>query len=338
MKSTILNSRFKSVKTIVFLVFINFILSSCSDNTLLESPALVTQHYTEKEILKAADISNDGTYSLLSNNQHVCLWDNTKNIKVYECLNGLEGQLIELVGISKSNKYFFTSNRVNVHLYQLETGRLITVWSAGDNIINDIAMSADDSTIILGFRNGQVSVVGVHDNQIKTYDIHRLDINSVDLSDDGQLAFTGSSDKTAKLWQTQNGEVKKSFKHSMRVNHVTLSNDAKLAFSLDAIDDRFFWLLPSGQLFSTLQSSVRFIEFNQSRFSPDKQWLLTGGPRQKLQLWRLTTGELAAQWTTFKPQDKIRSSVLSVRFINPTTVASVTSDGVYQTWQTPVFQ
>lgn len=320
-------------KTILALLSLIFI-AGCSDNTLVDSPAVTTQYYSEK-LLKSADISNDGRYSLLSDNQQVCLWDNTKNQLVYNCIASLEAQLIELVGISKSNKYFYTSNRVNVHLYQLDTGRLITVWSAGDNIINDIAMSADDATMILGFRNGQVSVIGVHDNKINTFDIHRLDINSVSLSDDGQLAFTGSSDKAAKLWHTQTGEIKKVFTHKMRVNHVAISPDAKLAFSLDAIDNRYFWLLPSGQLFSELQSSVRFIEFNQSQFSSDKQWLLTGGPRQSLRLWRLTTGKLYAKWETYKPPEKIRSSVLSVTFINNYTVASLSSDGVFQTWQIP---
>ena len=324
----------KKIPLIFCILFISMLLNACSDNTLVEVPALTTQHYATK-VLKAADISQDGRYSLISNNQQVCLWNNRKNETVYPCTTGVEGQLIELLGISKSNKYFYTSNRVNVHLYQLNTGRLITVWSAGDNIINDIALSADDSTLVLGFRNGQASVVGVHDNTINTFSIHRLDINSVSLSDDGQLAFTGSSDKTAKLWQTRNGKEKKSFEHHMRVNHVTLNADATLAFSLDAVSDRFFWLLPSGQLFSELNSSLRFIEFNQSQFSADKQWLLSGGPKQTLQLWQLTTGELKGHWQTFKHPERYRSSVLSAKFIDEQTIASLTSDGVYQTWQMP---
>lgn len=329
--------RYTMSKLTYCVLFSLIFIIGCSDSTLVENPALKTQHYAEK-LLKAADISQDGRYSLISDNQQVCLWNNIENYKVYKCINGPDGKLIELVGIAKSNNYFYTSNRVNVHLYQLDTGKLVSVWSAGDNIINDMAMSADDSTMILGFRNGQVSVVSVHSPKIETFDIHRLDINSVSLSDDGQVAFTGSSDKTAKLWQTQDGNIIKTFQHNLRVNHVALSNDAKLAFSLDAVSDRFFWLLPSGQLFSELQSTVRFIEFNQSQFSPNKQWFLTGGPRQKLQLWRSTTGELYSRWTTFKPPENIRSSVLSVRFLNNDSVASLTSDGVYQTWQIPADQ
>ncbi|WP_448564998.1 WD40 repeat domain-containing protein [Thalassotalea ganghwensis] len=309
-------------------------LASCSDPTLVNIPAEVTQRYDQK-VIKAADISQDGQYTLLSNNESVCLWDNIANSKVYECIASADGQLIELLGISQSGQYFYTSNRINVHLYQLATGRLVSVWSAGDNIINDIALSADDSTILFGFRNGQASVVGVKEASVKTFDIHRLDINKVALSANGRLAFTGSADKTAKLWRTTDGDIKKSFEHQMRVNHVVLSNDGNMGFSLDAISDRFFWLLPSGKLFSELKSSVRFLEFNQSQFSPDKQWLLTGGPNKKLLLWRVTTGELAYQWQTYQEPTRQRSSVLSVNFIDNHTIASVTSDGVYQRWAIP---
>lgn len=104
-------------------------------------------------MLKAADISDDGKYTLISNNKQVCLWNNQNNNKVYPCLSGLEAQLIKLVGIPSSQRYFYTSNRINVHLYDIQSGRLITVWTAGDNIINNIAMSADDSTMLFGFRS-----------------------------------------------------------------------------------------------------------------------------------------------------------------------------------------
>jgi len=192
-------------KTIISIISL-LILNACSPNTVISGDAVTTQHYSEI-VLKAADISDDGIYSLLSNNKQVCLWDNLNNKKVYPCLAGLEAQLIELVGISSSKRYFYTSNRINVHLYDLKTGRLITVWTAGDNIINDIAMSADESTLIFGFRSGQASVVAVKNNKITTFKVHRLDINSVDLSADGQIAFTGSSDKKAHIWQTSTGDI-----------------------------------------------------------------------------------------------------------------------------------
>jgi WD40 repeat protein len=308
-----------------------FLLISCSDNNVQTALANKQQFYSE-QLIKAADISDDGQYSLLSDNKQICLWDNTLNKKKYECINGLESQLIELLGISKNNKYFYTSNRVNIHLYNLATGQLITVWTAGDNIINDIAMSDNESTLVFGFRSGQASIVSVHSNNVTTFTPHRLDINSVSISADGTKAFTGSSDKTAVLWDTQNGKALQTFKHSTRVNHVAMSNDAKVAFTLDAIKDRFFWLLKIGKKFSELSSNIKFIEFNDSVIANNNKWLLSASPKQKLQLWQVKDGKLLGEWQAFKHEDKFRSSVISIKLINKKVIATINSDGVFETW------
>jgi len=312
-----------------FIVF--FSLNACSPSNVNTSASTQKQQYSQV-VLKAADISSDGKFSLISNNQQVCLWNNQSNQKQYACLTGLETKYIELLGISKSNRYFFTSNRVNVHLYDLASGRLITVWSSGDNIINDIAMAEDDSTLIFGFRSGQASVVSVKTNQITTYQIHRLDINSVSLSADGKTAFTGSSDKTAKTWQTDSGEELASFTHQSRVNHVALSADAKTAFTLDAIKDRYFWQLDEGKQVSELQSNIRFIEFNDSTFSANNQLLFSASPRQKLQAWRVKDGELVGEWQASTAEQGGRASVINIVHTQAKEIATMTSDGVYQTW------
>lgn len=315
-------------------LLICLILTACSPNAVFTGEAATTLHYSD-QVLKAADISNDGMYSLISDNKQVCLWDNQKNKTAYDCLSGLEAQLIELVGISSSKRYFYTSNRINVHLYDLQSGRLVTVWTAGDNIINDIAMSADESTLVFGFRSGQASIVAVKSNKITTFKIHRLDINSVSLSADGQIAFTGSSDKKAHLWQTTTGDIQQRFNHKSRVNHVSLSKDGKNAFTLDAIKDRSFWKIGQGELLAELQSSIRFIEFNASVFSLDNRLLFSASPKQKLQAWRVADGELFGQWQAFKVAHRDRSSVISIKQINNKQIATITSDGVYQTWALP---
>ena len=93
----------------IFLWFFSvLLLIACSENNVQTSPASKQQHYS-KTVLKAADISDDAQYSLISDNQQVCLWNNKSNQKKYNCLQGLEAQLIELLGISKTNKYFYTS-------------------------------------------------------------------------------------------------------------------------------------------------------------------------------------------------------------------------------------
>jgi len=315
----------------LLIYFTTFMLTGCFGSNVQTSKSTVQQRYSQT-VVKAADISLDGQYTLLSDNKQICLWDNNLNKKVYDCLQGLEAQLIELLGISKNKKYFYTSNRINVHLYDFASGRLITVWNSGDNIINDIAMSEDENTLVFGFRTGQASIVSIKNNNITTYKPHRLDINSVSISADGSKAFTGSSDKTAVLWKTANGDVVQTFTHKSRVNHVTMSADGKMAFTLDAIKDRFFWLLKIGKQFSELNSNLKFIEFNDAVFVNKNRWLLSALPKQKLQLWQVKDGELLGEWQAFITGESYRSSVIDIQLIKPKEIATMTSEGVFERW------
>lgn len=281
--------------------------------------------------LKAADISRDGKHTLISDNNQVCLWDNVQEKQRY-CITTPDAQLIELLGFYSTGRYFYTSNRVNVHVYRVDTGRLMSVWSAGDNIINDIAVSDDERVLVFGFRTGQASVVQTFGEKVKTYSPHRLDINSVSISADGQWILSGSSDKKATLWNSQTGDIKREIKQTTRINFVALSKDAKAAFTLDAVKDRNFWRLDQQEPTAELQDMVNFIEVNQAAYSKDNKRLLTGSPKQKLQLWDTSTGERLAFWQTDGASWSMRTSVLAVNYPNANKVASITSDGIYQEW------
>lgn len=162
------------------------------------------------------------------------------------------------------------------------------------------------------------------------HDVHRLDINAVALSDDGKLAFTGSSDKTAVLWQVNSGKKVAQFDHRTRVNHVSLSAQGKLAFSIDSINDRRFWDLATQIEQSELATSLKFLEINDSAFSDNNRLFLSGSPKQKVKLWRVSDGELLGQWQSFHQAGRTRVSVLSVSFVGDNQFAIITSDGMYE--------
>jgi WD40 repeat protein len=282
--------------------------------------------------INAAAISSDGLLSLIAEPEQVCLWENQQHQKTMPCITGGEAEHVELVGISKSKQYFFTSNQMTVRLYQLQTNkkaRLINEWYADNNIINDIAISANGETLLLGYRNGQAGIIETKVADKKVFQLHRLDINAVALSDDGKMAFTGSSDKTAVLWRTSNGESVSVYQHRTRVNHVDISEDGRLGFTIDSINDRAFWQLDNKNApeLSELQTSLKFLEINHSAFSDDQKLFLTGSPKQKIMLWRVSDGELIGQWQSAKIG---RSSVLQVTFAAKDRIAIITSDGNYQ--------
>lgn len=317
----------------VFIVASIFLLalSACSPNQLQTSQAIETYRYAQTTI-KAAAISSDGMLSLIAEPEQICLWHNKSKTIEMPCLSGPEVEHIELIGISASQQFFYISNQMSVRLYQLKTNKkasLVSEWYADGNIINDIEISANGDTLLLGYRNGQASIIDTKTTKKKVFQQHRLDINAVALSANGQLAFTGSSDKTAILWQTKNGEKLSTFQHRTRVNHLDISDDGSLGFTIDSINDRSFWQLDidNGVELSELQTSLKFLEINHSAFSADHQYFLTGSPKQKIMLWRVSDGALMGQWQSAKIG---RSSVLQVAFINTNSIAIITSDGNYQ--------
>ena len=316
-----------------FIIILSCItLFGCFSDSVYQSLA-IKQFSHGQQIIKAADISVDGQFTLLADNSSVCLWHNQSNKLHHPCHTGEQAQLIEIVKVAKNNQFYVTSNRVFVNLYDAANGKQLGQWSDGENIINDIAMSYHGDILLLGFRSGKATVINTKSGQVTLFEKHRLDINSVDLSDDGKLAFTGSSDKIAKLWQTNNGKELQVFEHRSRVNHLDISADGKVGFSVDALNGRFFWDLSKGEKVAELDTVKRFIEFNDSVFSADNQWFLTGSPKQKINLWRVSDGAMIGEWQA--KQQRQRAAVLGVAFNEQQQIISETSDGIAEVWSLP---
>ena len=246
---------------------------------------------------------------------------------------GNDAQFIELLDISDNNQFYLVSNQVSVRLYSMQGNKRIGEWQVADNIINDMDISANGDKILLGFRSGKASIIDVKRNKVSTFDKHRLDINSVSLSDDGAIAFTGSSDKKARLWKTASGENIQEFSHGSRVNHVKISGDAKVAFTLDAIKDRTFWDSSTGEALAELDTRLRFFEFNDSLFSADNSLLLTGSPKQVIKLWRVSDGALVAECQS--EMTRGRSSVLNLAYLDHDKIVTTNSDDILDQWQLP---
>ncbi|NQZ79876.1 MAG: hypothetical protein HRT52_02555 [Colwellia sp.] len=307
-------------------------LTGCGQSNTFSSNAL-TQFKQSTDLVAAADISSDGQYSLIADPQKVCVWNNLTSQLQHGCLVGEAKDYIEIVKISKNNAYYITSNQVVVRLYRLHNGKKVGEWRLGENIINDIALSKNADVILLGLRNGKAGIIRPFTNEVFTFKKHRLDINSVALSSDGLTAFTGSSDKTAILWHTKTGKSKHSLKHKSRVNHVQISDDGLVGVTIDSIKDHNIWDLKSGESISELDTHLRFFEFNHSIFSADNKVLLSGSPKQKLQLWRVSDGALIGQWKAY--QESTRASVLATSFNEQHQAMSLTTGGMLETWNLP---
>ena len=61
-----------------FLICISLSIAACSQQDVYTSQPDVEQRYTDN-VIKASDISHDGEFTLWSDGEHVCLWNNPNN-------------------------------------------------------------------------------------------------------------------------------------------------------------------------------------------------------------------------------------------------------------------
>ncbi|TMP25133.1 hypothetical protein CWB99_21320 [Pseudoalteromonas rubra] len=308
---------------------LSLLLTGCLFDSHFETPASAQKKHGSG-LVQSSDLSRNGALSVIARQDDVCLWSNISDKKVFPCI--AEGN-IELTGIADNESVFYISYRLSVSLFSATSGKLLGAWTSGENIIRDIGISSDGETLLLGYRSGITEVINVRSNRRTQHTLHDLDVNTVALSADGRTAMTGSSDKFVKLWDVQTGKELQSYKFSTRVNHVSLNADATMAFVLDSVNARQFIDLKSQELSSSLSTYSNFIEFNQSAFINNDQWLLTASPNQKVQIWRVADGDLIAKFMANKVDGRDRASVLSIAMDESRQVViSETNDGVVETW------
>lgn len=315
-------------------ILVCFILTGCFGTDHHTGEAKSAIRHSEQIVLDS-QISKNGRFSVLAEKNKVCVWDNQTNETRFDCLTGSLVDSVELVGIAGTNDFFYTSNLLSVSFFSMRNAQLLGTWTTGVNIIRDIAVSDNGKRVLLGYRSGQAAVIETKNFTATLYPIHRLDINSVALSADGNAALTGSSDKTVKLWDARSGKIIKEFTLATRINHVNMNSAASLGFAIDSVNDRLFLDLKNGQILAEIDSFSRFMEINDSQFINNDKWLLTGSPKRLFRLWNVADGSKVAEWQAYKDETRQRASVLSVGKSADGRVMSYTSDGMLETWDLP---
>ena len=120
---------------------------------------------------------------------------------------------------------------------------------------------------------------------------HTGDVWGVAISPDGKYLATGSSDKTARLWDLASGETIRVFSgHSGEVWDIAFSPDGKYLLTASADGTARLWDVASGetvQVFSGHTATVDDVDF-----SPDGKYIVTaGGADKTARIWDVASGE-----------------------------------------------
>jgi WD40 repeat protein len=162
-------------------------------------------------------------------------------------------------------------------------------FAGHDDVVEELAFSADGSVALIGARDNRLLLWPVSDDRGSRRLDHHTNVYSVDVARDGSMALTGGGG-TVKLWDCFSGQELRSFSIDKgRIIAVALSPDGSSA--LVGGDDRMLHLIDL--------LSAKFVEdfvghedgINGIAFSPDGRRALSSSKDGRIKLWDIATGK-----------------------------------------------
>lgn len=324
----------KKIFQTVSLLLLMGMMSACSDSSSTPKQQII--HAVEGAY--AANISNDGKFSIVSSIHHgLSFWDLEKQALKYSWSLSQDSadNLVLAADISDDNAHVVTANKTSFALWNTNTGESEGYWQVRESNIRDIAVSNQGNYVLIGKSNGTVVHVSIDTGRRLEFLGHQEKINSIDMLPNGRIAISGSNDFVAYVWDTESGQVIYRFNHPSRVTKVALDPKGHYAFTADSKKDAHIWDLKTGKKVSSLQYFNRQEVFSSVQFSPKGDYLLTGAPSRKVSLWQLGTGIREKSWFV-SPRKDIRPAgavVYSVAFRDNNHILTESSAGFNELWQ-----
>ncbi|XWK88065.1 MAG: tetratricopeptide repeat protein [Phormidium sp.] len=121
----------------------------------------------------------------------------------------------------------------------------------------------------------------------QTLKAHSDYVRTVLISPDGQILFSGSDDKTIKIWELSTGkEIRTLTGHTHYVYSLAISPDRKTLFSASGDNTIRIWHWGNGEQLRTLNGHSSTVY--ALVISPDGQKLVSGGNDSTIKIWQLS--------------------------------------------------
>ena len=314
----------------LLLVCLSFTLVSCWNEGTVETQVLANDG------IYSAALDDVSSLALISSiydgaslwrtpdRQQIFTWEHTPN----------KDQSTHLVAISDDGKLAATvSNNINLSIWNGVDGNHITSFQSPSKI-NQLAIVDRNNAVIVALENHTSLLIDIRSGSTLAVLNHQNQVNSVDLNANKNIAITGSTDQSAKIWSLHNPQQSKELKHNAAVNLVKLSPDGSLAFSMAKYDKAMIWNANNANVYGEIPLSSSLIKrggvFTTAKFSNDNQWLLTGTAAGIVQLWDIKNFRLSREWKMpkryfIRPN---KSAVLAVAFGSNNHYSAITTNGL----------
>ncbi len=204
----------------------------------------------------------------------------------------------------------------------------LTVFEAHESYVLGLKFTADSQTLVSCGMDNVVKLWSVGSwEHIRTLKGHAHSVHTMALAPDEKFLVTGSSDKTVKLWSFPDGKELKTLQDRKQVvSAVQISADGEWIVAASYGGRAMVWTI-SGAPVVGIKASHK--NLSSVAFSPDKKLLATCGLGDKISLWDLPTGALAAERTGHK------TAVMNVQFVqNGKYLASLGYEQTLKFWDT----
>lgn len=253
-------------------------------------------------------LSNNSLLTNTLTNQKISQTQSNQPLDSEEGLEIIKGSNhiydIESLVMSRNSQIMASGSLYNkIHIWNLQTKKLIRMIDPGKNGATSLAISPDGQHIYAAnyMEPGLVRIWNTKTGKlIRRINSHKTGITVLALSPDGKTLMTGSTDTTIKLWNTQTGQLMRTLGgHTKPINAIAFSPDGKIIASAGGMDDKGkdrtirLWERSTGKLLQTLASpeSTGFLAF-----SPDGKSLISARGKSsdygKTYVWNLGTKKL----------------------------------------------
>lgn len=238
----------------------------------------------------AHSLSPDGTRLAAIDNESIMAWDL------------ISGNLVFTVGRGDTNQIFYAPDKTEI--YALTAGGKVTIHDANRGAVQNTFDSIDDFTgtvtfepeagwLAVGNLRGQIKIWDPLERQALTViDGHRLQVVALAFSTDGERLASSSEDGTVKVWNWRSKELIASFEtedipYTLRYSP---TGDQVAGASTEKV---LLFSLADNQTTRTIDVGTGGTDL--LLYSPDGNYVLSGGLVQEMTLWNPQTGALVAR-------------------------------------------